>query len=308
MEIIFGLDHLIRKLPCALTLGTFDGLHLGHRKIIDHLRKKADDEKLCATLVTFDPHPKLVVASKTGKPIHLLTTLDEKLDLLQKTSLDRVVVIKFDREFSRIGYEQFVKQILIDKFMARALVVGYDHAFGRNREGNFRNLQQLSEKYGFSLNKVDPYQYDGNVVSSTVIRRLLLEGNVAQAAKYLGRNYSFKGIVVPGDARGKILQFPTANLQIENHHKLIPQIGVYTVDVRVGQQMFKGMMNIGVKPTFEVHGPLSIEVHIINFHQNIYNRSITVYLKKRLRDEKKFDSKQALIAQLELDREQSLKL
>ncbi len=308
MEVVFGLDQVKKTEPCAITIGTFDGVHLGHLKIIARLRKVADQKKLCATLITFEPHPRLVVQKQRTHHVQLLTTLEEKLEILRQQPLDRVIVVKFDQEFSQIHYEDFVKEVLIGKLAARALVVGYDHSFGRNREGNFSNLEKIKDRYGYDLYKVEPYELQGNIVSSTFIRQYLRDGDVEMAGLYLGRRYSITGKVVSGCARGKLLHFPTANLDLENKFKLVPNNGVYAVDVRYQEKMFKGMMNIGYKPTFEEHGDLSVEVHIIGFDKQIYGEYLTVYFKKRLRNEKKFASKEELIAQLEADREKSLKL
>jgi len=308
MEIIHGLEHITPHVPCALTMGTFDGVHRGHVQIIRQLREEAQRKNLCATLITFEPHPRLVVKRPGSAGIRLLTTLQEKIDLLKQQPLDRVVVVPFDEAFSRIEYEEFVKTVILDKLGARALVIGYDHAFGRNREGNFSNLEKLSKKYGFTLDKVEPYEVEGQIVSSTFIRQFLNDGDVEFAAKLLGRNYSLSGTVVKGDARGKILHFPTANIEPQHTHKLIPKPGVYAVEVRYGTASFKGMMNIGYRPTFRKDGRLSVEVHILNFNKDIYGEQLTISFKKRLRDEKKFRSKEELIAQLEVDRQESLKL
>ena len=308
MEIVFGLDGIKEAKPCAITIGTFDGVHLGHLKIISRLREVADQKKLCATLITFEPHPRLVVQKQSAHHVQLLTTLNEKLEILQKQPLDRIIVVKFDREFSQIHYEDFVKQVLIGKLAAQALVVGYDHSFGRNREGNFSNLEKIKNRYGYDLYKVEPYELKGNIVSSTFIRQYLRDGDVEMAAAYLGRPYALSGKVIHGCARGKLLHFPTANLEIDHKYKLVPKNGVYAVDVRYRDRTYKGMMNIGTKPTFEEHGELSVEVHIIDFNRQIYGEPLTVYFKKRLRNERKFASKEELIAQLEADREKSFKL
>ncbi len=308
MEIIYGLENITSRVPCALTMGTFDGVHLGHLQIIKQLREEADRQNLCATLITFEPHPRLVVKRSGSSGIRILTTLQEKIALLKEQPLDRVVVVKFDEAFSRIEYEEFVKTVLLDKLGSQALIIGYDHAFGKNREGNFSNLEKISKKYGFTLDKVEPYEVEGQIVSSTFIRQFLNDGDVALAAKLLGRNYAISGTVISGDARGKILHFPTANIETQHTQKLIPKPGVYAVDVHYAGESFKGMMNIGYRPTFQEDGQLSVEVHIINFNKDIYGEQLTISFKKRLRDEIKFKSKDELIAQLQMDREQSLKL
>lgn len=308
MEIINGLDHLKLDRACAVTIGTFDGLHLGHKKIIEKLNSIARKKNLCSTLVTFDPHPKIVLKQSDDFHIEILTTLDEKKELLAEMGIDRLIVVKFSREFASQSYEQFVKNILIDKIGAQAVVVGYDHAFGKNREGNFDNLKLLSEKYQFDLQKVDPIKIDGEIISSSIIRKAIGEGEVNKASKCLERYYSYSGKVVPGDSRGKQLHFPTANIYNSNQNKQIPASGVYAVDVKYKDSIFKGMLNIGNRPTFGLKGEYTIEVHIHNFNIDIYNESLTVFFKKRLRNEIKFDSVDALIAQLEIDKQNSLKL
>ncbi|MEJ2542518.1 MAG: bifunctional riboflavin kinase/FAD synthetase [Calditrichaceae bacterium] len=308
MEIITGLDHLKSDSTCAVTIGTFDGLHLGHKKIIEKLNSIAREKNLCSTLVTFDPHPKIVLKQSDDFHISILTTLDEKKELLAKAGIDRVIIIRFSREFASQSYEQFVKNILIEKIGAQAIVVGYDHAFGKNREGNFNNLKVLSKKYQFELQKVDPIKIEGEIISSSLIRKAIGEGEVDKASHYLGRYYSYSGKVVPGDSRGKQLHFPTANIYNDNQNKQIPASGVYAVDVKYKDSIFKGMLNIGNRPTFGLKGEYTIEVHIHNFNKDIYNENLTVLFKKRLRNEKKFDSVDALIAQLEIDKQNSLKL
>ena len=257
METVNGLENLKPKKDCAVTIGTFDGIHPGHLKIIDTLLNVAKKNELCSTLVTFEPHPKLVVNSAIKNSIRLLTTIDEKIKYLQETKLDRTVVINFDKSFSNQSYETFVKNILIDKIGAKAIIVGYDHAFGKNREGNFENLQTLSKKYGFLLQRVDSVQIENKIISSTLLRNIIKDGNVGLSSEYLGRNYSLIGTVVPGNARGKKLNFPTANLKTGNSDKLIPKEGVYAVDIEYNGQTFKGMLNIGNQPTFGIDGNYS---------------------------------------------------
>ena len=308
MEIVRGMENLGPAKPCAVTIGTFDGVHKGHLQIIDTLLNEAAQKKLCATLITFDPHPRRVIQVQGHQPVRLLTTIDEKLRLLKQTGLDRVLVIHFDTAFSQMDYKDFVKQLLIDKLDVRALVIGYDHAFGKDRKGHFASLEPLSKTYGFSLTKVEPFEMDGQIVNSAFIRQFLADGDVALAAELLGRPYGIKGRVVHGSDRGKTLRFPTANLEIGDAEKVIPGNGVYAVDVLYQTQRYKGMLNIGFKPTFGMLPSPTIEVHVIDFNKDIYGETLTVLFKKRLRNEIKFDSKEALIAQLEIDKQESLKI
>lgn len=306
MEIIRGIENLRHSEACAATVGSFDGLHKGHIKIIDRLKNIADDNNLCSALVTFDPHPKLVVG-KQGN-VRLLTTIDEKISILEDTGINKLIIIHFDHAFSQMRYDTFIKQVLVDKIGARAIVIGYDHAFGRDREGNYESMEVLSQKHNFLLEEVSPFRMGGQVVSSTLLRRIISSGDVDQAAKYLNRYYELTGVVKKGHARGKNLNFPTANLQTLNPHKLIPANGVYAVDVGFENTTYKGMLNIGMTPTFSNEKNFSIEVHIIDFDADIYNKELTVFFKKRLRDEIKFDSVEDLVTQLELDKQESMKL
>ncbi|HES60234.1 MAG: bifunctional riboflavin kinase/FAD synthetase [Calditrichaceae bacterium] len=308
MEIISGLEYLKSDRRCAVTIGTFDGLHLGHKKIIEKLNNIASEKNLCSTLLTFDPHPKIVLKQSDDFHIAILTTLDEKKKILTEMGINRLVVIEFNRAFASQSYEQFVKHVLIEKIGAQAIVVGYDHAFGKDRKGNFDNLKLLCDRYSFDLHKVDPIEINGEIISSSLIRRAISEGDVVAAGKYLGRYYSYSGKVIPGDSRGKGLHFPTANIYNSNQNKQIPASGVYAVDVVYKDSTYKGMLNIGNRPTFGLRGDYTIEVHIHNFDNEIYNENLTVFFKKRLRNEIKFDSVDALVAQLEIDKQNSLKL
>ncbi len=306
MEIIWGIENIGNSRPSAVSIGTFDGVHRGHKKIINELNKAARQNDLCSTLVTFDLHPRTVV--KSGKLISLITAIEEKLELLNETGLDRVLVIHFDKKFSQINYKDFVKNVLIDKLNMKAFVIGYDHSFGKNREGNFSSLGALSREYGFSLDQVDPYEVEGQLINSTLVRQFLADGDVALAGKLLGQTFSISGHVVHGSDRGKSLHYPTANLEPLHPRKVRPGNGVYAVDVGYNGTLYKGMANIGFKPTFEELDAPTVEVHIFEFNKSIYGENIKVYFKKRLRSEKKFDSREALITQLEIDKEESLKI
>ncbi len=316
MEIIRGITNLKDKTACAVTVGTFDGVHLGHLKIIERLNELAAKENLCSTLVTFCPHPKIIVNPMCKDSLKLLTTIEEKIKVLQKTGLDRLVIIDFDLPFSRLSYKQFVQSVLVDKLGAEIIVVGYDHAFGKDREGDYITLSRLSREYDFLLEKVNPYKVEDKVINSTLIRETLQQGKVELANKYLGRSYFLTGTVVKGSGRGRDLKFPTANIAVENPYKFIPANGVFAVDVEYDNLIYKGMLNIGYKPTFsaapaggrQADEKRSIETHIFNFNKNIYQKELTVYFKKRLRSEKKFDTIEALTAQLEIDKQESLNL
>jgi len=306
MEIIKGLDKISVKRDSAITLGTFDGLHVGHKKIIDKVVEAANNKNIQSVLVTFEPHPRLVL-NNSDKSIQLLSTIEEKIEILRSFKLDVVVIVDFNKEFANNSYKDFVTDILISRLGLKHLVLGYDHHFGKNRKGNFDSLKELAKQYNFSIDKVDPLYVDDAIVSSSLIRNYLLEGEVEPASVYLQRRYKLNGIVVKGDGRGKILSFPTANIEIKDHHKIIPLNGVYAVDVELEKQKYKGMMNVGYRPTFK-NNDHTIEVHIFGLNKNIYNENLTVYFKKRLRGELKFSSQEELIKQLELDKEKSLHL
>lgn len=307
MKVLRGLDQIENSRPCAATIGTFDGVHLGHKKIINRLNEVAAENDLCTTLITFYPHPRLIVRGGL-KPVKLLTAQNEKLELLEPAGLDQVLIIPFDESFSNIDYRTFLQDILIKRLDVRALVMGYDHAFGKNREGDFANLKALSQEFGFYIEKVGPLELNGELIGSSAVREMIRYGEVDRAAQFLGRPYSICGAVVHGAARGRLINFPTANLHLEYENKLIPENGVYAVDVVIEKEVFKGMLNIGFKPTFETGQAFTIEVNIFNFDREIYGKQLKVLFKKRLRSEKKFDSKEALSTQLEIDKIQSLKL
>lgn len=293
-----------------VTVGTFDGLHLGHKKILDTLASKGDDINLRKVVVTFDPHPRLVLRNKDRKEIKLLTSTEEKLTYFQSLGIDVVFIIKFTEEFAKTSSEDFFKNYLIEKIGLKFLVIGYDHTFGKNREGNFETVKLLSRKYNFDFLRVDELRINNEIVSSTVIRNLIIRRDIEKASVFLGRNYCIIGKVIYGDKRGQKLGFPTANLDIIDENKLIPPDGVYAVKVFIGKQNYLGMMNIGVRPTVNKNAQVLnnakkyLEVHILGFHGDIYNEIIKVEFIKFIREEKKFDSIEKLVEQLELDKKE----
>jgi riboflavin kinase/FMN adenylyltransferase len=304
MEIIAGLDQVKQGRPSVITVGNFDGVHLGHRQLLHKVMNLAKERKLLGTLVTFDRHPRAVVSSSPASKVRILTNLDEKILFVEKQSIDRLIIVKFTREFSELSYQQFVENILIGKLGMKAMVLGHDHAFGRDRAGNIDNLEILVKKYGFDIFEVSAYKINALTVSSSQIREHLTGGRVDEAAELLGRNYSFSGIVVRGEGRGRKLLFPTANISPENQSKLIPAEGVYAVDCNLKSGKFRGMANIGYKPTFG-SADKTIEIHLFNFSENIYGEKISVEFLKRIRNEIKFNSEKELIAQLNKDKKRS---
>lgn len=303
MEVIFGLNKVPIGKKSVLTVGTFDGIHLGHREIIKELLIIAKENNFTPSLLTFEPHPKTVVQDFPHR-IKLLTTLEEKLKILQEIGLERVIIAKFTREFSETSYKSFVEDTILQKLRASCIIIGYDHSFGRNKAGNFRELENLSSMYSFDLKEVGPFKIGSQTVSSSMIRKHIDNGDIGNANKMLGYNYSIEGIVIKGEGRGQRLSFPTANLLIENQNKLTPKEGVYVVLCEVLGKSYRGMANIGYKPTF---GGVSrtVEVHIFDFSEDIYGEKITTQFIKRLRDEVKFNSEEQLIKQLNLDKKNS---
>lgn len=304
MKVLTDITNYQSSHDRVLTVGTFDGVHLGHQKIIETILESAKEKNLKSTIVTFDPHPKEVI-SPPGEiyKLELLTTLEEKLDALSKFDIDTVIVIPFTMEFSRTDPEAFVTDILCKRFMAKEIIVGYDHNFGKDRSGNHKTLLSLGDKCGFSVKMVGPFNLMDNAVSSTRIRKLISgEGDVETVTELLSRMYSITGIVVRGDGRGREINFPTANIEVVNKSKAIPKNGVYCINVLRGDKSLKGMSNIGLRPTFD-GSKRTIEAHIISDDLgDMYGEEISLEFISRLRDEFRFNSSEELIEQLQKDK------
>lgn len=301
MIIYKGLDD-IQPLPNAVvTSGTFDGVHLGHQTILSRLTEVAKASGGESVLITYWPHPRTVV-SNDSQNLRLLTTLDEKIELLDQAGVDHLVVIPFTRSFSELTSEEYIRQILIGKIGTRKLVIGYDHRFGRDREGGFDYIQAHQSEYGFEVEEIPRQDVEAVGVSSSKIRAALNEGNVQTANRFLGRLYSLNGTVVKGRQLGRTIGFPTANLQVDDPSKLIPANGVYAVDVEYAGQTLGGMLNIGFRPTVAGTNQ-TIETYIFDFGKDIYGEHITLKFKEFLRPEQKFDGLPALVAQLKHDEE-----
>ncbi|GIV61304.1 MAG: riboflavin biosynthesis protein [Rhodothermaceae bacterium] len=301
----YGLDQIIYDPTSRVTVGTFDGVHLGHQAILRYLRQRVVEQGGHSVVVSFDPHPREVV---TGRPVPLLTTIDERADLLEALGIDRFIVIPFTPEFARLSAEAFVESVLVARIGLQEIVIGYDHGFGRGRGGDARLLETLGEKHGFAVDVIPPQVVAEHVVSSTEIRTLLREaGDVRTAARLLGRRYALAGEVVPGARRGRVIGFPTANLAVEHPRKVIPRQGVYAVLARIEEEAdpYGGMMNIGIRPTFEGQG-LHLEVHLFDFQGDLYGRRLRIEFVERIRDERKFPSVEALVEQLSRDRERCM--
>jgi riboflavin kinase/FMN adenylyltransferase len=286
----------------VVTIGTFDGLHMGHQKVLNRLIDFARSHGGESVVFTFYPHPRLVIAPHETN-LRLLTTLNEKKDLFARSGIDHLIIFPFTKEFSQLTYSEFVEQILVEKMHTHCLVVGYDHRFGKNREGGFEYLQNCAEKFGFEIEKLDVLLVDEAHVSSTHIREALENGNVALANKFLGYQFTLHGTVVEGERVGRKLGFPTANIEASDPHKLIPGYGVYAVEVMISGKKYGGMLNIGSRPTFNKNADnRSIEVHIFDFSGDLYNKEITLIFVGKIRDEQKFSGVEALTEQLKKDK------
>lgn len=292
----------------VVTIGTFDGIHKGHYEIISRLIKLTKKVHGESVVFTLWPHPRIVINPDNAN-LKLLNTLDEKIELLEKSGVEHLIIYPFTKEFSQLSSYDFIKDILVNQIGVKFLVFGYDHQFGRNREGKFKNLIEYANLFGFEIEKIDALNVDKINVSSTKIRNALSAGNIALANKYLGYNYFIKGIVGDGSKIGRSLGFPTANLIVQDKYKLIPADGVYAVEVRINNNYYKGILNIGIRPTIKDNSKdKSIEVHILDFNENIYNKEITIIFKKKIRDEQKFDSIELLKKQLLSDKEEALSI
>jgi len=300
-QIYRTLDDVVRQPSSINTVGTFDGLHLGHQTILHEVRREAAERGASATVVTFSPHPQLVLRNPNRPPVKILTTDSEKITMLQAAKIDRIVVVPFTLEFSKTSSDAFVREILFQRIGMSGVVLGHDHGFGKNREGDIALMARLGAELDFSVRELPPFEIDGVVLSSTRIRELFSKGEVSKAARFLGRPYQFTATVVRGDGRGRELGFPTANLQVDDPDKLVPARGVYAVQVHLGRKKFGGMSNIGTRPTFQTNNE-TIEVNIFDLDEDLYGKKMTVELIERLRAEKAFAAVTELIEQLEQDR------
>ncbi|NOY77563.1 MAG: bifunctional riboflavin kinase/FAD synthetase [Calditrichaeota bacterium] len=299
MDVFLDLNSIPKKEFPIITIGTFDGIHLGHQKLISHVLEKKKRFKGTAFLVTFEPHPQLVLNTR-NQPISILTTLEEKLEIVQKFPIDGVIVIPFTKELSELSGSLFIKEILIKKIGFKDIVIGYDHAFGKKRSGNVETLRKMSSEFGFRVNVVDPVSLNGEVVKSTTIRNALRDGDISKATAFLGRPYQITGKVSRGKGRGRESLFPTANLEINHPHKLIPRNGVYIAEAVLEGKSFPAIANIGNRPTFG-EKDLAIEVHLFNFDEDIYDLPMKLLLLSRIRGERKFHSIEALKKQIHRD-------
>lgn len=300
MNIFDDITQVTKEKNTVITIGTFDGFHVGHQQIVTQAVNSAAARGGRSYLITFEPHPRSVVSRDFE--LKLLTTLDEKLELLKYSGIENVLVINFTPEFSKLTYEDFLVNYIVEKTGISELVIGHDHRLGKNRDGDENKLIGLGHTFAFDVTPVQAVKINEDPVSSTKIRQAIAEGNIEKANRYLGRKYSFKGKVIQGAMRGRTLGFPTANVAPQNAQKLIPPRGVYIVEFIVNNSTHFGLMNIGMRPTFGDTVELVIEVYIFSFNKNIYNEEVTVRVLQKLRDEKKFSSREELVEQIETDK------
>ena len=289
----------------VLTCGTFDGVHKGHKKILDRIVDIARSRQGDAVLLTFWPHPRIVL--DPAYDLRLLSSFEEKIKLLEDAGIDQLVIVPFSRTFSNLSAEEYIKEVLVRNLATKTIVIGYDHRFGKNRAGGLEDLQRFSKDYHFEVEEISKQEIDDIVVSSTMVREHLLQGDIHVANDLLGRSYALEGVVIKGDQRGRQLGFPTANIQVNTPHKLIPADGSYAVLVSIDGILHKGMLNIGFRPTVD-GDTRSIEVNIFNFDEDIYGRQIVVQFIKRIRPEMKFADLEALKEQLLTDKSVALNI
>lgn len=287
------------KKSTIITIGTFDGVHLGHQKILKKLNVEAENNGLESSVLTFFPHPRTVL--NPGSSLKLINTIEERISLFKKSKIDNLIIHPFTKEFSELDSEDYVKNILVDQLKAKIVLIGYDHKFGKNRTADINNLKEYGIKYNFEVIEIKAEEINDIAISSTKIRNSIEEGNIQLSNSYLGYEFSFFGKVVKGNSIGKTLGFPTANIKIGTDLKLIPKNGVYLISTIINQNIIFGMMNIGIKPTTN-ENTKSIEVNLFDFNQDLYDTNITIYIKQFLREEIKFDSLNELKLQIEKDK------
>ncbi|MBP6587766.1 MAG: bifunctional riboflavin kinase/FAD synthetase [Flavobacterium sp.] len=303
MKIFHSINDFESTKKTILTLGTFDGVHVGHKKILERVTQNTENGKHESLVLTFFPHPRMVLHGQSE--VKLLNTIDEKIDLLEKIGIQNLIIHPFDETFSKLTAEEFVKTVLVDRFQIQKIIIGHDHRFGRNRTADINDLIAFGQQHDFEVEQISAQEIDDVSISSTKIRNALMEGNMALANDYLGYDYFLTGTVAKGKQLGRTIGFPTANLEIEENYKLIPRNGAYVVKSTINQKTVYGMMNIGYNPTVAGEN-LSIEIHYFDFDQDIYSQKIAVSILERLRPEQKFSSVDLLKEQLKKDKQTAL--
>lgn len=300
MQIHYGLDKLPSFKNAVLTIGTYDGVHFGHQQIIKRLNDIAQEIDGESILLTFDPHPRLVLHPNDDK-LKLISTIDEKEELLETFGLNHLVIAEFSKDFASMEASEYVDKILIQNFHPTKIVIGYDHHFGKDRKGNIDLLRQLSTKYNYEVEEISAQTLDEIKVSSTKVRNFLLDGNIMEANKLLAHPFLIKGKVIHGDKIGRVLGFPTANIEISNPHKLIPASGVYAVKIKIQHQFYKGALSIGYRETVFDNSKLTIEVFVLDFDSDLYNQSLDIVFVDYLRPQIKYENWDLLKVQIEKD-------
>jgi riboflavin kinase/FMN adenylyltransferase len=300
MKIFYGLEGVESIKKPIITIGTFDGVHIGHQKILDAIVKKAQLLGGESVLLTFSPHPRMVLFPDSQQ-LKLIQTEDEKINKLSETGLENLIIFPFTFEFSRLTAMEFVRDILVNKLNIHTIIIGYDHQFGRNREGNIQYLKDISSTYEFEAIEIPAKEIDEINISSTKIRKAIENGDIERANLFLGAKFELNGTVIKGAQIGREIGFPTANVLIEDPIKILPANGVYVVAVSLGGVRLKGVMNIGIRPTIDTSLRKQIEIHIFDFNSDIYGQQLRVELLTRLRDEIKFENKEFLVKQIQQD-------
>lgn len=298
MQIYQSINNYVPHKKAVITLGTFDGVHQGHQSIINKVTKAAHALNAQSVVLTFFPHPRMVLQSNAE--LKLLNTMSEKAALLKKHGIEHLVIHPFDAEFANLTAEQFVKNVLVDQFHVQKIIIGYDHRFGKGRSADITDLERFGQKYGFEVEQISAQELNHITISSTKIRKALEKGDMSLANDYLGAPYSFTGTVVKGKQIGRTIGYPTANFQIDEDYKLIPANGVYIVSSIIDQQLVYGMMSIGTNPTLG-QNPKTIEVYYLGLSQDLYGKTITVAILEKIRDEVTFDSLEALKKEINND-------
>lgn len=307
MLVIQNTEHFRIESPTIVTIGTFDGVHLGHQKILERLKELKEKTGFKTVVLTFEPHPRKVLFPEQ-KDLRLITLIDEKLELLDKYGVDVAVVYPFTKQFSETDSRFYIEEVLLRSLKVKHLVIGYDHKFGKNRSGDISTLKKLASEGTFSIEEISAMDIDSIAVSSTKIRKALEDGNIELATGFLGHPFSLKGTVIKGKQLGRTLGYPTANIKPEGDEKLIPRMGVYFVEVFLNDTKHYGMMSIGLNPTTDTDTSIKLEVHIFDLNADIYGKVIKLNFVKRLRDEKKFANLTELKNELDKDRAVSLTL
>lgn len=307
MKVYNSIEEFKTVNKTAVTIGTFDGVHTGHNVIIEQLKNAASKIGGESVILTFFPHPRMVLHPDDNE-LRLLNTIEERTEMLRRAKVDHLIIHPFSKEFSRLSSTEFVRDILVNKLSVSTLVIGYDHHFGRNREGSFEHLKELAPIYNFNVEEIAAQEIQQVNISSTKVRISLSNGEINAANQFLGYSYFIKGTVIAGNKMGRTIGFPTANIKVDQWYKLIPSKGVYAVKVILDNKYFNGMLNIGHRPTLNKNDNETIEVNIFNFEEDLYNKEIQIDFYERIRDEKKFNNLEALKNQLEIDKQKVIQI